>query len=153
MEELVREALPEDFDGVFELVLELREHFGEKKALEKDKLYPIYLRFLDSDDNHIYVAEDDERLAGFISMTIGVSLYGEKPYMVIDELIVTAGYRGQGIGKSLISQAIDRAKEFGCSEICVDTTVANEGAIRFYRKHGFTHENILFEMELDKGDG
>jgi ribosomal protein S18 acetylase RimI-like enzyme len=153
MDYRIREAVPDDFDGVFELLLELREHFEEKGSVDGDSIFPIYLRFLDSDDHHVFIAETDGRPVALMSLSIDESLYEEKPCMVIDELIVTAAHRGRGVGRLLVDKAVALARERRCSEVCVDTTVTNEGAIRFYRARGFGHENILFEMELDEEGG
>ncbi len=151
MEGTIREALPEDFDVVFELLLELREHFGDGKPPDRDGIFSLYQRFLASGDRFVFVAEMDGRPVALMSLSIGESLYEEKPYMVIDELIVNANCRGRGIGKRLVGKAIELAVERGCCELCVDTKATNEGAKRFYRERGFTHESILFEMELDEG--
>lgn len=151
MEHRIREATPDDFDAVFELLLELREHFGDVKPVDRDGMHSLYLRFLRRENRYAYVAETDGRPVALMSLSIDESLYEEKPYMVIDELVVNAAHRGRGIGKRLIDRAVSLAVERGCCEVCVDTKQANEGAVRFYRRHGFTHENILFEMELDEG--
>lgn len=149
MEALIREAQTEDFEGVFALVLELREHFEDHKLVDKEGLLAIYERFLEHDDRYVYVAETGGSIIGLMSLTIGASLYDHKPYVVIDELVVNAAHRGQGVGKRLVDEAFSRAVERGCGEVCVDTTTSNEGALRFYREHGFDHESVMFEKELE----
>jgi ribosomal protein S18 acetylase RimI-like enzyme len=154
MNAMIREARPEDFEAVFALVLELREHFAEKELAEKEGMHAIYRRFLANDDHHVYVAEADGRPVALMNISILQSLYDHRPYVVIDELIVTDGYRGQGIGKQLVDKAFRLAYEGGYCEVCVDTAANNERAIRFYRDCGFDQENILFEKELTiEGDG
>jgi len=74
------------------------------------------------------VAEAGGSIIGLMSLTIGASLYDHKPYVVIDELVVNAAHRGQGVGKRLVDEAFSRAVERGCGEVCVDTTTSNEGA-------------------------
>ncbi|MDY6795477.1 MAG: GNAT family N-acetyltransferase [Actinomycetota bacterium] len=150
MEAVIREAAPENFDGIFELLLELGKHFGDNKPVDGDKILSIYRGFLERTDRLEYVVEADGRLVAMMSLTIDESLYEDRPYMIIEELIVTAGCRGRGIGKRLISLAIVRTLERGCCVFCVETEAANEGATRFYRGRDFDRESILFEMELDR---
>jgi ribosomal protein S18 acetylase RimI-like enzyme len=153
MDTTIREARPEDFDSVFALVLELRDHFEEKGPADREGVLFIYERFLQSDDHYIYVAETDGRLVAVMNISILQSLYDQNPYVVVDELIVTDGYRSRGTGKRLLDEAFRLAHELGCCEVCVDTAANNEDAIRFYRAYGFDQENILFEKELGGGDG
>jgi ribosomal protein S18 acetylase RimI-like enzyme len=37
----------------------------------------------------------------------------------------------------------------GCCEIEVSTERSNEAAQEFYRRHGFSHEAVLFEEDED----
>lgn len=150
MDMVIREAGPEDFEEVFALVLELRDHFGDgHKPIDSEVVRETYRRFLGHGDQYIYVAEVEGKIAGMLNMLILDSLYESRPSAYVDLLIVTSGHRGKGLGKMLMDEAFARAVERGCCEIGVDTTNDNEGAIRFYRAYGFDQSNILFEKELE----
>ena len=148
MDVVIREARAEDFEGVFAMVLELREHFEEKEPADREGVLSIYEDFLHSDDHFVYVAEADGRLVAAMSISILRSLYDQRPYAVVDELIVSDGHRNRGTGRRLLDEAFRLARERGCCEVCVDTAADNEGAIRFYRDYGFDQENILFEKDI-----
>ncbi len=149
MEALIREARPDDFEAVFALVLELREHFGSGEPVDKGGVLAIFARYLDGEDHYIYVAETDGSVVALMDMTIRLSLYDHRPYAFIDELVVNAECRGRGIGKLLVDRAFSHAVERGCSEVSVDTTATNETALAFYRSYGFDREGIMLEKELD----
>lgn len=149
MRATIREARPEDFEAVFALVLELRRHFRSEKPLDGDKVRAIYDRFAASDDHYIYVAETDGKVVGLMTLSMLVSLYEDRPYIVVDELVVAADSRGGGIGRRLLDEAFARAAERDCCEVSLDTEASNEGALRFYRKYGFDHEGVLLEKELE----
>jgi len=154
MEYTIREARPEDFESVFALVLELRDHFGDgHKPINSEVVGATYRRFLDHKDQYIYVAEVEGKVAGLLNMFIVDSLYENKPSAYIDLLIVTEGYRGRGLGRMLLDEAFARAVERGCCEIGVDTTNDNERAIRFYSEYGFNQSSVMFDKELDTGGG
>ncbi|RJP32521.1 MAG: GNAT family N-acetyltransferase [Actinobacteria bacterium] len=153
MNAIIREARPEDFEDVFVLVRELRDHFGDgHKPIDDEVVRETYRRFLDHEDQYIYVAEVEKgKVAGMLNMSIVDSLYENRPSAYIDLLIVNSGYRGKGLGRMLLDKAFARAVERDCCEIGVDTTNDNDGAIGFYRAYGFDHSNIMFEKELDAG--
>lgn len=64
------------------------------------------------------------RLVGFLTVADGT----------IHNLYVLPGYQGQGIGHALI----EMAKESSAGQLRLWVFEPNEGAIRFYRRHGFT---------------
>jgi len=155
MNAVIREAATEDFESVFALVLELRDHFRDgHKPIDSGVVRDTYRRFLDHKDQYIFVAEVEGKVAGLLNMFIVDSLYENKPSAYIDLLIVTSGHRGRGLGRMLMDEALARAVERDCCEIGVDTTNDNEGAIRFYRDCGFNQSSVMFEKQLDTdGDG
>ena len=55
----------------------------------------------------------------------------------INNIAVSSARRGTGIGMLLLANAIDRARRTGYHRVELDVTSVNEGAIGFYRKHGF----------------
>jgi ribosomal protein S18 acetylase RimI-like enzyme len=145
---VIREAAPEDFNSVFELILELREELGEEKPVEREKMLAIFHRLLSSNEDYVYVAESEGRLVGLMKLSINESLYEDRPYVVINELDVADGHRGEGIGTRLVDEAFKLAERMDCCEVAVSTDSDNPGALRFYRRYGFDHESILFERDL-----
>lgn len=55
---------------------------------------------------------------------------------IIDEVVVDARYRGQGVATKLLEKAIDLAKDKGMRHLKLDTT-ADSPANRLYEKVGF----------------
>lgn len=52
-------------------------------------------------------------------------------------LSVRADKRSQGVGGLLLAEACRRAKAAGCAAICLHAEIDNDGARRFYERHGF----------------
>lgn len=149
MEVTIREARPQDFESVLELVLELRRHFKNEKPLDRERSLATYDRFTSGADHYVYVAEAEGRIVGMMTLSVLVSLFEDRPYIVVDELITAADCRGRGIGRRLLDEAFARAVERGCCEVCLDTDESNEAALRFYREYGFDRESVLLEKELE----
>lgn len=58
-------------------------------------------------------------------------------------LSVAAARRGEGIGTRLLEEVGRRAQESGCACVCLHAERDNDGARRFYQRHGYrvTHEH------------
>jgi GNAT superfamily N-acetyltransferase len=67
---------------------------------------------------------------------------------LIDELIIAKSHRGKGIGKQLLSSAIEKSRQLGCCEVEVSTEKTNIKAREFYRQCGFIERGVFFEMDL-----
>ncbi len=52
-------------------------------------------------------------------------------------MFVRSSVRGRGVGTRLVSEFSAWARERGVSRLQVSAYATNEGAIRFYRRHGF----------------
>ncbi len=66
----------------------------------------------------------------------------------INNIAVSPDARGRGIGERLLSHVIDRSRKAGYSAVELDVTTVNEGAIRFYERHGFTKQSESGSQEL-----
>lgn len=101
------------------------------------------------DDRFLYLAVDDDRLAGFICV-VG----GEDPRWgsYIDNLHVGAGYQGSGLGAQLLAAAgrwcCERYPEAG---VYLWVFEANLGARRFYERRGGRNYETL--VQTDPGGG
>jgi GNAT superfamily N-acetyltransferase len=70
--------------------------------------------------------------------------------VIIEELVVTAPQRGNGVGTLLVNIAVDLCRECGCSEIGVGTEWTNYKARKFYKKCGFKDIGVIYELVLDE---
>ncbi len=69
---------------------------------------------------------------------------------LVEDLIVTAGARGKGIGTLLLQAALQAARTQGCKRITVLTDGHNTGALRFYARHGFGRSGMVpLRLHLD----
>lgn len=57
-------------------------------------------------------------------------------------LMVAAGYRRRGIGRALLEQAVEWAKETGIEKLELHVFPYNEPAIRLYEEFGFEREGL-----------
>ena len=88
-------------------------------------------RDLLSDDYISYLALEEDRIVGFVSLV--KELAGER--MILDMMQVDADFRGQGIGRVLWDKAVEEARLNGAKELYISACPSEE-TIHFYRAMG-----------------
>ncbi|HVV21399.1 MAG TPA: GNAT family N-acetyltransferase, partial [Pseudonocardiaceae bacterium] len=66
------------------------------------------------------------------------------PRAFLISMFVRPEWRGTGVGSRLVGQFREWAAERGAEQLRVTAYAANEGAIRFYQRHGFTPLEVTF---------
>ena len=69
--------------------------------------------------------------------------------LYIDDLCVDEKCRHEGIGDALFKKALETAKELGCHDLTLNVWEGNDGALRFYEKHGMKIQKREMEIVLD----
>ena len=87
---------------------------------------------------HILVARNDtEKILAMVSLLYTVSTALGARVALLEDMIVSPGFRGCGVGSRLLEHAVRFARTHGCERITLLTDVDNESAQRFYKRHGF----------------
>lgn len=63
---------------------------------------------------------------------------GKRAY--VSRMMVREEYRGRGIGGAILEVLFREAEKRGITELSIGVNVENEGALRLYRRKGFTHQ-------------
>ncbi len=100
----------------------------------------------------ILVAREGDRLLAMVSLLYTISTAEGGRVCWLEDLVVCAARRGQGIGARLLAHAIDCAHAQGCARITLLTDRVNAGARRFYARHGFS-ASAMVPMRLHTGAG
>jgi len=136
----VRPATVDDVDalvGLYAAVAEEGRWIGGEAPVDKVERRPRFETTIRRDDAQFFVAEDDGRMVGELS--IEVAGYG-----VADlGMMVAADARGRGIGSALLSAAIEWARGAGAHKVALQVWPHNEAGIALYRKFGFEEEGRL----------
>jgi GNAT superfamily N-acetyltransferase len=67
---------------------------------------------------------------------------------VLQSMRVVPEARGRGVGSRLVAAFFDWAKERGAVRASVTAYAANEGAQRFYARHGFVPASVTLRATL-----
>ncbi|GGY91158.1 GNAT family N-acetyltransferase [Novosphingobium colocasiae] len=97
----------------------------------------------------IMLAMEGDALLGFckMDMTCGWPDHARGSRVVqLKQLYTEPDATGRGIGAALTEWALAEAAAFGADEVQLSVYSANEGAQRFYHRHGFTKIADIFFM-------
>jgi ribosomal protein S18 acetylase RimI-like enzyme len=150
----IRQATIDDSAIIAQLMTQLIEaNDYENWLVSPERVEESLREMADRDAYRVLLAEDGGQVVGLLSLSFRHTLFHPAPSALIDELVVEQSHRGQGIGRQLMAEAIERCRAVGCCEIEVSTERSNEAAQEFYRRHGFSHEAVLFELEFEEDEG
>lgn len=152
----IRPAVPSDRGALMPLFSELNQHHaaiqpGYFRVLEG--VAPALQRLEDGDeDMALLVAEREGTLKGFV--VVRVHDTPDNPLLVkrrrahVEDMLVTAAARRQGIGRALVEAAAQWSRERGASRVLLTVWQDNDDAEAFYRDLGFGPLNRVLEREL-----
>lgn len=131
---------------------------GAQRERFADPLPQVYydaFATIDADPNNVLlIAESAGQIAGMLQLTfIPYLTYQGGWRALIEGVRVAKSARGQGMGKALLTEAIDRARARGCHLVQLTTDKTRADALAFYERLGFraTHEGM--KLHLSRTDG
>ena len=106
---------------------------------------------IENGDSKIFVAENEERLVGFVQLYPLFSSTRMKRYWLLNDLFVNESYRGKGFSKQLIERAKEMAKSTDACGILLETGTSNDIGNKLYPSCGFElyDEVNFYEWTVD----
>lgn len=139
----IRLARPADAPVLAALLGEL---FAQEREFAPDpaaQLRGLSLIFDQGSEVRIVVAEVGGRVIGMGALHYLVSTYLGAKVAMLEDVIVTASQRGNGIGKALMAALIEQARADGCERITLLTDHDNATGQGFYESFGFSRSTML----------
>lgn len=151
----IRHATNSDLDG---LVASSNGLFAEDGAARDRLRNPDWPRShgaawcaenLASPDRLVLVAVVGQEVVGhLLGALAGPSPMWVAPRADLVSLHVMPQWRGREVGSRLVEDFVSWARERGASQLRVTAYTANEGAVRFYLRHGFAPLETTFSADL-----
>ena len=146
---LIRKAEPADLTAVYALIKELaifeKEPNQPSNSLEKF----IQDGTAKQPHFHVIVAEIEAQIVGMAMYYFGYSSW-KGAMLYLDDLIVKEAYRKHGIGKKLVDELINIAKEERVSLMKWQVLDWNENAINFYKKYPVVFDGEWINVKIEK---
>lgn len=134
---IIRQLKQEDlFNGFLESLDTLRK----ASNIEDSKAKEIFSKIKSNPDHVIFVALLDGKIVGSTTLFIEQKFIHDGGLVGhIEDVVVSKNHQGKDIGKKLICQALEYAKEKNCYKTILD---CEEGVKPFYEKLGFKAHSI-----------
>jgi GNAT superfamily N-acetyltransferase len=136
-------AVRSDIPGLCNLLAELfslEQEFAPDLMLQAEALTLL----IDAPQRGtVWVAREGEQLVGMVSLQYLFSTALGGPVAILEDMVVAASHRGQGLGRRLIEQAVAHARAQGCRRITLLTDRENLAAQRFYANAGFSISTMV----------
>ena len=152
METIIRDAGDLDLDRMLPLLDEL--HGGSDATIRKPTTGELDAwRQIRADPlHHVLLAQGDTDVpVGSLDLLIVNNLTrGGRPFGLIENVIVRAAARRQGVGRQLMEASVSRAREAGCYKVQFLSNRGRTSAHAFYEAIGFEQLAAGFRMYLDE---
>ncbi len=141
----VRLAGPDDIDVVARLLTEFRDHNGSDWPPEETIRAGVE-RLMPREDTEFLLGGHPP--AGVVQLRYRYGVWWDAEDCNVEDVFVRADARGTGLGRALVSAAIDRARERGCRRMELDTGADNAPAQGLYRSLGFRDNGIFMRRPI-----
>jgi GNAT superfamily N-acetyltransferase len=104
---------------------------------------------LAGDDNLVLLAREDGTLLGHLVARLhGPGTVHPIRVAELESIHVYPDHRGRGVGERLVTTFLTWAAGKGAQRASVAAYAANEGAQRFYARHGFVPKSVILDRDI-----
>lgn len=106
-----------------------------------------YIKQLESPNSPLFLLSDNNNVIGMLTIGLYFSPTGSKAW--IEDVVIDNAYRGCGLGKKLVSYAIDYCKSQGIETLMLTSNPSRIAANSLYCTLGFKiKETNVYKMNL-----
>jgi GNAT superfamily N-acetyltransferase len=110
-----------------------------------------YTPLLANDDNLVLLARDGNEVAGhLVGRLSGPGSMHPIRVADLESIQVYPAHRNRGVGEQLVTAFLAWATEKGAQRAMVTAYAANDGARRFYARHGFAMRSVTLDLDLPR---
>lgn len=144
----IRKGTKADIESAYNLIIELAIFEKEENQVTNTIEKMLEDGFGENPVYGFYVAENEGIIVGMAVYYFRYSTWKGKR-LFLEDLIVTASMRGQGLGELLLKEIISEAKKSNCTGLMWQVLDWNEPAINFYNKFDVRYDKGWYNVHLD----
>lgn len=130
-----RIAQKDDLPGLLALYRQLNP---EEEPLDLEKAGTVWDATEKTNTTHYFIAMDNTRIVSTCNITLIPNLTRNgRSFAVIENVVTDNGYRRQGIGRKVMENAVQYAKENNCYKVLLLSSAKRTESHRFYESIGF----------------
>jgi GNAT superfamily N-acetyltransferase len=101
-------------------------------------------------DYHSYITFNNAEPVGTFSLLFLPTFMhrGFPKFAVLDAVVIKASHRSQGIGKTMVKEALKISAAAGCYKVTLSSNLKRDHAHAFYQSFGFKQHGWSFSLEF-----
>jgi len=139
----VTEADSRDLPDLVALLGELFTHERDFTPDPEKQMRALRLILARPEQGRLFVLRDGDRAIGMANALFTISTAEGGPVVLLEDVILSARYRGQGHGRRLVKHVMNWARGEGFLRVTLLTDADNHGARRFYEQLGFSPSDMV----------
>src|SRR5215204_5189517 len=139
---MTQDATTEDVAGIYGLARELSGSVGDEAPME-EAVGTRLKELLDEPRARVLVAENEAGIVGGVSFWIKPDLAHGDVVVEVPMLVVAEDHRRTGVGKLLMDEVLNVARDNDADLIELVATSANVAAREFYSSLGFIEADVV----------
>jgi GNAT superfamily N-acetyltransferase len=145
MHELTRiePATIEELPALTELLMDLFSQEGDFRPDYNNQMRGLRLILEQPSRGRIFVLRCASQIIGMINLLFTISTAEGGFVILLEDLVISRNFRGQGMGSELLKYALEYAKQKGFLRITLLTDRICERSLTFFQKHGFQRSNMV----------
>ena len=132
-----------DIEALADLLFILFTQEADFEPDRQNQINGLQILIEDPDKGFVLSAKENGKIVGMVNVLKVVSTAEGGEVGILEDMIVSPSHRGLGIGTSLLTAAIDRAKTENLKRITLLTDLSNQRAIDFYQRSGFIQSAMI----------
>lgn len=126
-----------DAEALADLLAELFTLESDFRPDREKQLRGLRLILRNPQVGRLFVLRVDGAIAGMANALVTVSTAEGRPVLLLEDVIVQAHYRGQGLGRRLVEHVLDWAAGAGMTRVTLLADKENAPALAYYERLGF----------------
>jgi GNAT superfamily N-acetyltransferase len=139
----ITRAIPSDIPQLCRLLNSLFSQEAEFKPDPQAQTRGLSAIIASPDAGDILVAHEGGQIIAMINLLYTISTALGERVAILEDMVVVDSHRGLGVGSKLLNHALDFAQSQDCQRITLLTDLSNDGAQRFYERHGFERSTMV----------
>lgn len=150
---VIRSANKKDCENCLKLLRQLWSpeyelDSAQSERLSPEKLHELYGCILENPDCEIVVAEKDNHVIAMMDLKFRETFFHGGWTMLIEDLVVDAKFRRQGVGQRMVGLAEEMAMRRGCCTVELNSDLYREDTHRFWEAMGYEIEAYQLRKPL-----
>ena len=143
----IRDATDDDLTGVLRVLADSGIDGGKSFTVDEAREHLAHIRSWPN--FRLFAVLDGDEVVGTYSLVIMDKL-GKRgtPAGVVEDVAVAPSRQGRGIGRAMMSHAIEQCRKAGCYKLALSSNVKRESAHQFYETLGFERHGYSFVIPL-----